>query len=58
MSALASLTEGMDQEIGIELTDFEGNTRTAGYAYFRVANASEQYRINVADYSGNAGEDG
>jgi len=39
----------------VDLTDWNDNFRHAKYGYFRVANASDLYRMHVADYSGNAG---
>ncbi|CAG7827853.1 unnamed protein product [Allacma fusca] len=56
LSSLAELTGTGDQQLRVELTDWEGNFRTANYGFFRVANRTDQYRLHVADYSGNAGD--
>ncbi|XP_061179426.1 fibrinogen-like protein 1 [Saccostrea echinata] len=40
----------------IELEDHGGNTRYAEYSSFTVEDASDNYRIQVSGYSGNAGD--
>ena len=40
----------------IDMGDFEGNTTFAQYATFRVLNSSTNYTLNVAEYSGSAGD--
>ncbi|CAL8097536.1 unnamed protein product [Orchesella dallaii] len=56
LNTISELTKSGDYEIQIELTDWEEDVRVAKYAYFRIANSSEKFRIHVADYSGNAGD--
>ncbi|CAL8117706.1 unnamed protein product [Orchesella dallaii] len=56
LNAISELTKSGDLELQIELTDWEDNVRVANYAYFRIGNSSEKFRLHVADYSGNAGD--
>ncbi|KFM58264.1 Techylectin-5B, partial [Stegodyphus mimosarum] len=43
-----------DVKLRIELEDFEGNTAYAEYSRFRVEDESNQYRLSVGEYQGNA----
>ncbi|CAL8117696.1 unnamed protein product [Orchesella dallaii] len=56
LNTISELTKSGDIELRIDLTDWEDNVRVAKYAYFRIANSSEKFRLVVADYSGNAGD--
>ncbi|CAL8071150.1 unnamed protein product [Orchesella dallaii] len=56
LNTISELTKSGEVELQIELTDWEDNDRVAKYAYFRIANSSEKFRLVVADYSGNAGD--
>ena len=40
----------------IDLEDFDGNIRYANYSSFKVLDSSRKYQLNVAGYSGNAGD--
>ena len=40
----------------VQLADFDGERRTAGYQQFRVASEADGYRLSVANYSGDAGD--
>ena len=50
------LTNGVVTTLRIDLGDFEGNTAFAKYTTFLVLNSSTNYVLNVAGYSGNAGD--
>ena len=50
------LTNGVMTTLRIDIGDFEGRTAFAQYATFRVLNSSTNYTLNVAGYSGNAGD--
>ncbi|ODN03066.1 Tenascin-R [Orchesella cincta] len=56
LDVISELTKSGDFELQIELTDWEEEKREAKYAYFRIANSAEKYRIHIADYSGDAGD--
>ncbi|MCL4158753.1 UNVERIFIED_CONTAM: hypothetical protein GTU68_058582, partial [Idotea baltica] len=43
-------------EIRIELKDFEGNRRWAKYNYFYIGNSADKYRLDLGEYSGDAGD--
>ena len=45
-----------NQELRVDLTDFEGNTAYAKYSSFAVGSASENYKLTVDGYSGTAGD--
>ena len=40
----------------VDLEDFDGNTRYANYSTFKVLDSSRKYQLNVAGYSGDAGD--
>ena len=40
----------------VDLEDFDGNTRYANYSSFKVLDSSRKYQLNVAGYSGDAGD--
>ncbi|XP_048742448.2 fibrinogen-like protein 1 [Ostrea edulis] len=50
------LTTDSHTILRIEMEDHSGNTRYAEYSSFKVADASDNYRIQVTGYSGNAGD--
>ena len=45
-----------NQELRVDLMDFEGNTAYAKYSSFAVGSASENYKMTVGGYSGTAGD--
>jgi len=55
LSNINSLCQLGVQQLRVELTNWAGEKRYANYHYFKIANASDFYRINVSGYSGNAG---
>ena len=40
----------------VDLVDFDGNTRYAQYTTFRVKDSAKEYQMNVAGFTGNAGD--
>jgi hypothetical protein len=44
-----------DQELRIDLTDFEGDKAYALYSTFKVGDESTKYQLTVSGNSGNAG---
>ena len=44
-------------ELKIDLSDFEGNYKYAQYSFFSVGNSATKYRLNIAGYTGTAGDD-
>ena len=50
------LTNGVVTTLRFDLGDFEGNTAFAKYTTFRVRDSLTNYVLNVAGYSGNAGD--
>ncbi|XP_022102332.1 ficolin-2-like [Acanthaster planci] len=53
---LHRLTAQDEYELRVDLTDFEGNSAYANYDLFRVADAEDNYRLTVGEYSGTAGD--
>ena len=43
-------------ELRIDLADFAGNYKYANYSFFSVGNSGTNYRLNVAGYTGTAGD--
>ena len=43
-------------ELRVELADFEGNYKYAHYSFFSVGNSGTNYRLNIAGYTGTAGD--
>ena len=39
----------------VDLADFEGNYKYAQYSFFSVGNSGTNYRLNIAGYTGTAG---
>ena len=40
----------------MDLADFEGNYKYAHYSFFSVGNSGTNYRLNIAGYTGTAGD--
>ena len=51
-----ALTKNGDQELRIELEDFEGEKRWAKYSNFSISSASDFYRLSISGFSGTAGD--
>ena len=43
-------------ELRVELADFEGNCKYAHYSFFSVGNSGTNYTLNIAGYTGTAGD--
>ena len=43
-------------ELRVDLADYEGNYKYAQYSFFSVGNNGTNYRLNIADYTGTAGD--
>ena len=43
-------------ELRVDLADFGGNCKYAQYSFFSVGNSGTNYRLNVAGYTGTAGD--
>ena len=52
-----ALNDGRQYELRIDLFDWEGEHAYAKYNHFYVAPESDNYRLNISGYSGNAGGD-
>jgi hypothetical protein len=52
---MAALTSGGEESLTVDLWDWEGNRRTANYAYFRVSSGKDSFRLHLTDFSGDAG---
>ncbi|XP_022088665.1 microfibril-associated glycoprotein 4-like [Acanthaster planci] len=53
---LHRLTTQAEYRLRVDLEDLDGNKRSAVYSTFRVANASDKYRLTVGGYSGTPGD--
>ncbi|KAI8494090.1 Fibrinogen C domain-containing protein 1 [Branchiostoma belcheri] len=53
---LHRLTEQKAYGLRVDLEDTTGNTRYATYSSFSISDESDQYRLTVGGYSGNAGD--
>ena len=42
-------------ELRVDLADYEGNYKYAQYSFFSVGNSGTNYRLNIAGYTGTAG---
>ena len=49
------LTSQSRYELRIDLEDFNGSTRYAVYKTFSLTSEQDHFRLNVGEYSGNAG---
>ena len=43
-------------ELRVDLADYEGNRKYAQYSFFSVGNSGANYKINIAGYTGTAGD--
>ena len=43
-------------ELRVDLADYEGNYKYAQYSFFSVGNSGTNYRLNIAGYTGTAGD--
>ena len=43
-------------ELRVDLADFQGDYKYAQYHFFSVGNSGTNYRLNIAGYTGNAGD--
>ena len=43
-------------ELRVDLADYEGNYKYAQYSFFSVGNRQTNYRLNIAGYTGTAGD--
>ena len=50
------VAEGQDYELWVDLEDFENNTRYTYYDSFSIGSPSENYKLTVGGYSGDAGD--
>ncbi|XP_063427384.1 fibrinogen-like protein A isoform X1 [Mytilus trossulus] len=53
---IAQLTSEGNHELRINVEDWDRNKRYAVYRSFSIGNASTKYRLNISNYSGNAGD--
>ncbi|KAH3779361.1 hypothetical protein DPMN_157163 [Dreissena polymorpha] len=51
------LTKDEPRELRIDMETFDGEKRYALYSQFSISSESEKYKLHVAEYSGDAGED-
>lgn len=56
LETIHALTKNGDQELRIELEDFEGNKKYAKYSSFSIFSASDFYRLSISEFSGTAGD--
>ncbi|KAK7079758.1 cell surface pattern recognition receptor signaling pathway [Halocaridina rubra] len=56
LETIHALTNQTNYEIRFDLGDFEDQTRWAKYSSFFVASSSEDYKLGVGGYSGDAGD--
>ena len=57
LSQINRLTNsGTTKSLRVDLEDFDGNKRHASYSTFQVLDSSRKYQLNVAGYSGDAGD--
>ena len=43
-------------ELRVDLADYEGNYKYAQYSFFSIGNNGTKYRLNIAGYTGTAGD--
>ncbi|CAL4108361.1 unnamed protein product [Meganyctiphanes norvegica] len=56
LALLHTLSQQGNQELHIELEDWEGDTRWAKYSTFYVGPPEDNYRLKITGYSGRAGD--
>ena len=57
LSKIHRLTNsGTTKSLRVDLEDFDGNQRHANYSTFEVLDSSRKYQLNIAGYSGDAGD--
>ena len=57
LSQVNRLTNGDGtKSLRVDLEDFDGNKRHASYSTFQVLDSSKKYQLNIAGYSGDAGD--
>ena len=49
-------TRRVKTELRVDLADFEGIYKSAQYSFFSVGNSRTNYRLNIAGYTGTAGD--
>ena len=49
-------TRRVKTELRVDLADFEGNYKYAQYSFFSIGNSGTNYRLNIAGYTGTAGD--
>jgi hypothetical protein len=54
--AIHALTKQRNQELRVQLIDFDGNEAYAKYSTFYIEDVHNKYRLHVSRYSGTAGE--
>ena len=52
---ISRITATGNMTLRVDLEDFEGNVTFAEYSIFKVADASDKYRLLIGGYSGTAG---
>lgn len=55
LDAMASISNSDQFELRVDLGDWEGETRFAKYGTFSISDASDNYRLSIGNYSGDAG---
>ena len=53
---LHRLTAADNVTLRVDLEDFDGNIRYAGYTTFKVADEGDKYRLLIGGYNGTAGD--
>ncbi|XP_077973081.1 microfibril-associated glycoprotein 4-like [Styela clava] len=56
LETIHQLTNNGTWELRVDLKDFDGNTAFAKYSLFAVAGSSDNYRLTLSGYSGNASD--
>ena len=56
MTTIHRIAAAGNLTLRVDLEDFEGNVSFAEYSIFKVADASDKYRLLIGGYSGTAGD--
>jgi len=56
LKTINALTSPGNQELRIDMEDWDGVKKYAQYSTFSISNATDSYRLNVSGYLGNAGD--